>query len=217
MNKITNRNAEALGSTKINSKWHQKKEYYLLQLNSTKQELYDMMKKFNDKSDNRFRLFLISAKAGGVGVNLIGANRCVVLDTSWNPAIDLQSIFRIYRMGQEKPCYIYRLVAAGTMEEKIYSRSVTKQAMSRRVIDKQQVDRKFTIEDIDNVKKLYELIMPDFSKRPQPNYPEDAKLQSLLQARDGIRREMKLTFYVLTISSATTLTIACWITQRRQI
>lgn len=89
-------------------------------------------------------------------------------------------------MGQEKPCYIYRLIAAGTMEEMIYSRSVTKQAMSCRVVDKQQVDRKFKLDDIDNVKKLYELHMPDFKNRPAPNYPEDMLLQSLLQKNPHI-------------------------------
>lgn len=69
------------------------------------------------------------------------------------------------------------------MEEKIYSRSVTKQAMSRRVIDKQQVDRKFSMAELD---ELYELHMPDFANRPQPNYPEDALLKSLLQKNPEI-------------------------------
>ena len=56
---------------------------------------------------------LLSTRAGGAGLNLIGANRLVLFDSDWNPAVDLQAMARVWRDGQPKACVIYRLLTTG--------------------------------------------------------------------------------------------------------
>ncbi|XP_043482595.1 DNA repair and recombination protein RAD54B-like [Leptopilina heterotoma] len=90
--------------------------------------------KFNSKG-NTTRVFLLSAKAGGVGLNLVGASRLVLFDSDWNPASDAQAMARIWRDGQKKSVYIYRLLTTGTIEEKIYQRQISKTSLSEAVVD----------------------------------------------------------------------------------
>ena len=78
------------------------------------------------EKDFDFSVFLISLKAGGVGINLISAQRIVIYDPWWNPAVEEQAIDRIYRIGQQKNVEVYKLYIKGTIEEKIYNLKITK-------------------------------------------------------------------------------------------
>ncbi len=71
-------------------------------------------------------IFLLSTQAGGVGLNLTAANRLVLFDPNWNPAHDLQAMGRVWRDGQTRPCSIYRLLGAGSIDEKIFQRQTRK-------------------------------------------------------------------------------------------
>ena len=78
-------------------------------------------------------VFLLSTKAGGVGLNLVGANRLVLFDSDWNPANDLQALARVWREGQRKPVTIYRLLSTGTVEERVFQRQILKGAVANAV------------------------------------------------------------------------------------
>lgn len=114
-----------------------------------RQKLVD---RFNDPERSEF-VFLLSSKAGGCGINLIGANRLILLDPDWNPAADQQALARIWRDGQKKDCFVYRFISTGTIEEKILQRQSMKQSLSSCVVDeKKDVDRLFSS---DMLKELF--------------------------------------------------------------
>lgn len=72
-------------------------------------------------------VFLISTKAGGVGLNITSANKVVIFDPHWNPSYDLQAQDRAYRIGQVRDVDVFRLISAGTIEEIVYARQIYKQ------------------------------------------------------------------------------------------
>ena len=80
-------------------------------------------------------VFLISLKAGGVGLTLTEADYVFVLDPWWNPAVEAQAVDRAHRIGQQKPVMVYRLVAEDTVEEKVMALKARKAALFAQVVD----------------------------------------------------------------------------------
>ena len=85
--------------------------------------------------DGSAPVFLISLKAGGFGLNLTEADYVFVLDPWWNPATEAQAVDRAHRIGQDKTVIVYRMVATGTIEEKVMELKARKQALFSRVVD----------------------------------------------------------------------------------
>jgi superfamily II DNA or RNA helicase len=94
-------------------------------------------------------VFLISLKAGGVGLNLTEADYCFILDPWWNPAVEAQAVDRTHRIGQDKTVMVYRLVAVGTIEEKVMELKARKQSLFARVMDDEALmSAPLSVEDI---------------------------------------------------------------------
>lgn len=109
------------------------------------------VKDFNTRDD--IKVYLISTKAGGLGLNIPGANRVIIFDFGFNPTWEEQAVGRAYRLGQKKPVYIYRFISGGTYEEVIQNKSIFKTQLAMRVVDKKNVERSAT-------KSLREYLFP---------------------------------------------------------
>lgn len=129
-------------------------------------------------------VFLISTTAGGIGLNITGANRVIIFDFKWNPQHELQAVGRAYRMGQQKPVFVYRFVCGGTFEEKLQGRGIFKEQLAARVVDKKN--------PIPRGEPVSSLIMnptePD-QHDLEPHLGKDDVLDSVLKSdlRKGIR------------------------------
>ncbi|KAI0636974.1 DNA repair protein, SNF2 family [Trametes polyzona] len=126
--------------------------YFRLDGTMTINKRQKLVDQFNDPNGKEF-VFLLSSKAGGCGINLIGANRLILFDPDWNPAADQQALARVWRDGQKKECFVYRFISTGTIEEKIFQRQANKQALSSAVVDeKEDAERHFSL---DALRKLF--------------------------------------------------------------
>ncbi|KAF4338608.1 DNA repair rhp54 [Fusarium beomiforme] len=93
-------------------------------------------KQTKDFNEGSKEVFLISTTAGGVGLNIQGANRVVIFDVRYNPSHEQQAVGRAYRIGQQKPVFVYRFMVAGTFEDNLHNRQVFKMQLASRVVDK---------------------------------------------------------------------------------
>ncbi|XP_069467255.1 DNA excision repair protein ERCC-6 [Ambystoma mexicanum] len=118
-----------------------------------------LIARFNQ--DSSIFVFLLTTKVGGLGVNLTGANRVIIFDPDWNPSTDTQARERAWRIGQTKQVTVYRLLTAGTIEEKIYHRQIFKQFLTNRVLKDPKQRRFFKSNDL---YELFTLTSPDGSQ-----------------------------------------------------
>ena len=170
-------------------------------------------------SDPSVFCFLLTTKAGGLGVNLTGADRVLLYDPDWNPSTDLQARERSWRIGQRREVVVYRLLLRGSIEEKIYHRQIFKQFLTAKVLSDPKQRRFFTRRDMRDLFSLDEggkgetetaRVFRDvaeevYADQPEQNAPEeeeeeeqrdsaagDAKAEESSQASgQGKRRRLK--------------------------
>ena len=108
-------------------------------------ERQDMTTAFNDGQRSAF---LISLKAGGVGLNLTGADTVILVDLWWNPAVEAQAIGRAHRIGQERNVEVYRMITRGTIEEKIQELQESKRNLVSTILDGVEAKSSLSVEEI---------------------------------------------------------------------
>jgi len=114
---------------------------------STIQERERAIERF--QNDPKCRVFLISLKAGGVGLNLTAADYVYIVDPWWNPAVEQQAIDRTHRIGQTKNIFAYRMICNDTVEDKILKLQDRKRSLAKELIsDEEGFVKSLTKEDI---------------------------------------------------------------------
>ena len=106
----------------------------------------------NFNNNTNVKVFLISLKAGGTGLNLTGADYVIHYDPWWNPAVEDQATDRAYRIGQTKKVFVYRIITKNTVEEKIQKLKTRKRDLVDSVISvDRNITKSLTMEDIKDI------------------------------------------------------------------
>ncbi|GBR76870.1 superfamily II DNA/RNA helicases SNF2 family [Candidatus Termititenax persephonae] len=106
----------------------------------------------NFNVERRLPIFLCSLKAGGIGINLTSANYVIIYDPWWNPAVEQQAMDRVYRIGQTKEVFVYKLITKGTVEEKILALQNKKKSLIDAVITSDlATEKKITKEELEDL------------------------------------------------------------------
>jgi ATP-dependent DNA helicase len=105
-------------------------------------------------NDPEYSVFLLSTRAGGLGINLVAADTVIIYDSDWNPQADLQAQDRCHRIGQKKPVLVYRLCASGTVEEKILERAANKRRLEKMVVSNGKFVNAGAVQKADQVEAL---------------------------------------------------------------
>lgn len=116
-------------------------------------ERQDIVDKFNNSKD--IEIFLLSTRAGGLGINLTSADTVIIHDLDFNPTVDQQATDRVHRIGQTKPVTVYKLISKGTVDEHIYNLQKRKMELDEKLFEKGKVKKssKLTKKDINSILK----------------------------------------------------------------
>ncbi|KAF7667870.1 hypothetical protein LDENG_00040700 [Lucifuga dentata] len=178
------------------------------------------MTKFS--KDPEVFLFLLSTRAGGLGINLTAADTVIIFDSDWNPQADLQAQDRCHRIGQTKPVMVYRLVTANTIDQKILERASAKRKLEQMVIHKNkfkgrksELNQTKSCIDLDELKELLKARSTEKQvKGSRGQVISDQDLESLLDRSDllgeektNLKQEKVGVFRVIGAKEATEITL----------
>jgi SNF2 family DNA or RNA helicase len=145
---------------------------------------------FNVKGSSIFA-FLLSTRAGGLGINLWSADTCIIFDSDWNPQADLQAMDRCHRIGQTKPVCVYRLITRNSVEVKILEKAQSKRQLELLVVadgrfmdvDKKSSSKNLSSDDVNDILAAAKKMM-DASGQGQSEAITDEQLDAALDRSD---------------------------------
>eukprot|EP01018_Ginkgo_biloba_P025603 Gb_06567 [translate_table: standard] len=146
------------------------------------------IKDFNDPSSN-LNVFLLSTRAGGLGINLTSADTCIIYDSDWNPQMDLQAMDRCHRIGQTRPVHVYRLCTAHSVECRMLKVAFGKLKLEHVVIEKGQFCQERTNSNIVKESDLLALLQQERDEEEEFVQSEEISEPNLLRLLD--RSDMK--------------------------
>ncbi|XP_036999013.2 DNA excision repair protein ERCC-6 isoform X3 [Artibeus jamaicensis] len=167
----------------------QKYSYLKMDGTTTIASRQPLITRFNE--DTSIFVFLLTTRVGGLGVNLTGANRVIIYDPDWNPSTDTQARERAWRIGQKKRVTVYRLLTAGTIEEKIYHRQIFKQFLTNRVLKDPKQRRFFKSNDL---YELFSLTSPDASQSTETSAIFAGTGSDVQTPKCHLKRKLQLAF-----------------------
>ncbi|XP_047347049.1 chromatin-remodeling ATPase INO80 isoform X1 [Vespa velutina] len=182
--------------------YHRKHTFMRLDGSSKISDRRDMVADFQKRAD--IFVFLLSTRAGGLGINLTAADTVIFYDSDWNPTVDQQAMDRAHRLGQTKQVTVYRLICKGTIEERILQRAREKSEIQRMVISGGNFKP-----DTLKPKEVVSLLLDDeeieakYSQRSEERKPhvDEARLESSLHHKERDRKRKLTTFPVKSLIS----------------
>jgi ATP-dependent DNA helicase len=146
------------------------------------------------KKDSSIDCFLLSTRAGGLGINLVTADTCIIFDSDWNPHADLQAQDRCHRIGQKSKVLVFRLSTPGTVEEAVLHAAKQKLKLEQLVVSKgkfKDIGEKTNVEEKLQKGELQELLDFDPSKSALGNNESqvitDDELIDVLDRSDRVK------------------------------
>merc|ERR1711957_863802 len=161
---------------------------------TTGDEREKRMELFN-ATDSPYFIFMLSTRAGGLGLNLASADTVIIFDSDWNPMMDLQAQDRAHRIGQRSDVSVFRMVTKSPVEEKILSRATEKLNMADLVVEAGRFN-KGSVENDNSLerKRMMEVLLTDFETNananksdsvPVSNQPLEEKTTDFTGSEDG--------------------------------
>lgn len=174
-------------------------QFLRLDGNTTSDERERRMYAFNDANSPYF-IFLLSTRAGGLGLNLATADTVIIFDSDWNPMVDAQAQARSHRIGQKNEVRVYRILTHSPIEERIHSRATSKKNLTELVVEAGKFNSRVStsLEDnkemMENLLNEYTSMDAEFAQKDFSDYnayleecdiPDNEELNEMMASYDG--------------------------------